>query len=175
MNRKERLVLVSILISVLLLIITDIASDSGEGVEFGHLLIEGSAGVAALLGIFLILKNTFSTQKNLLETHQQFNIYRKSAEEWRTEAKKYLDGLSGAIEEQLNKWGLTNAEKEVAFLLLKGLSLKEIASTRNTSEKTARAQSISIYSKAALEGRSELAAFFLEDLLLPSHIKLETI
>jgi DNA-binding CsgD family transcriptional regulator len=63
---------------------------------------------------------------------------------------------------------LTVSEKEVAFLLLKGLSLKEIAAIRETSEKTARAQSTAIYEKSGLAGRSELAAFFLEDLLAPS-------
>lgn len=53
----------------------------------------------------------------------------------------------------------------MAFLLLKGMSLKELAELRGTSEKTARAQSMSIYAKAGLSGRSELSAFFLEDLL----------
>jgi DNA-binding NarL/FixJ family response regulator len=56
----------------------------------------------------------------------------------------------------------------VAFLLLKGLSLKEVAGVRNTSEKTARVQSMAVYAKAGISGRSELAAFFLEDLLPPS-------
>jgi len=50
---------------------------------------------------------------------------------------------------------------------LKGLSLKEIAEIRKTSEKTARAQCTPIYEKSGLSGRSELAAFFLEDLLVP--------
>ena len=72
-----------------------------------------------------------------------------------------------AIDEQLDKWGLTSAEKEVAFLLLKGLSSKEIAHIRNTAEKTARVQSMAIYSKSGLANRSELSAFFLEDLLVP--------
>jgi DNA-binding NarL/FixJ family response regulator len=84
-----------------------------------------------------------------------------------------VDGLSKAIDQQLSKWKLSAAEKEVAFLLLKGLSLKEIAEVRNTSEKTARVQSIAVYSKSNLSGRSELSAFFLEDLLVPSNISAE--
>jgi hypothetical protein len=32
--------------------------------------------------------------------------------------------------DQLSRWKLTSAEKEVAFLLLKGLSLKELAEVR---------------------------------------------
>ncbi len=76
--------------------------------------------------------------------------------------------MARAIDQQLTKWNLTVAEKEVAFLLLKGLSLKEVADVRKTTEKTARVQSMAIYSKAGISGRSELSAFFLEDLLLPA-------
>lgn len=72
-----------------------------------------------------------------------------------------------AIDQQLGRWRLTAAEKEITFLLLKGFGFKEIATFRNTSEKTARAQSTSVYAKAGLSGRTELAAFFLEDLMAP--------
>lgn len=44
-----------------------------------------------------------------------------------------------------------------------------IAQLRNTAEKTVRSQSVAIYSKSGLAGRSELAAFFLEDLLGPQN------
>ncbi|NUM89281.1 MAG: response regulator transcription factor, partial [Bdellovibrionales bacterium] len=98
---------------------------------------------------------------------REFTEFRQEAEAWRAESRKYVEGLSAAIDQQLKRWGLTEAEKDVAFLLLKGLSFKEIAEARNTSEKTARAQSAAIYAKAGLAGRSELAAFFLEDLLVP--------
>jgi DNA-binding NarL/FixJ family response regulator len=49
-----------------------------------------------------------------------------------------------------------------------GLSHKEIAGIRATSETTIRQQSLAIYRKAGLHNRSELSAFFLEDLLLPA-------
>ena len=54
---------------------------------------------------------------------------------------------------------------QIAFLIIKGFSLKEIASLRGTSEKTVRDQSSKIYLKTNLSGRAELTAFFLEDLL----------
>lgn len=55
----------------------------------------------------------------------------------------------------------------MALLLLKGLSLKEIATIRAVAERTVREQARSIYSKAGLTGRAALSAFFLEDLLAP--------
>lgn len=165
--QKERWILFSILSTVLLIVAADVISDFKEGVQLGHLMLECSAGLLSLLGIFYVFKDFFRTKKKLIETNQNFTLYRQEAEKWRAESKKFLDGLSNAIDRQLEKWELTSAEKEVAFLLLKGLSSKEIASVRNTTDKTARTQSMAIYSKAGLAGRSELSAFFLEDLLVP--------
>ena len=65
-------------------------------------------------------------------------------------------------------WSLTTAEREVALLMLKGLRHKDIASLRGTSERTVRQQALTIYKKAHLDGRTDLAAFFLEDLLQPA-------
>jgi DNA-binding NarL/FixJ family response regulator len=81
------------------------------------------------------------------------------------QTEELLSGLSEQIEKQFAQWALTAAEREVAMLLLKGLRLKEIASMRNTSERTVRQQALTIYRKAGLEGRTDLAAFFLETLL----------
>jgi DNA-binding CsgD family transcriptional regulator len=83
-----------------------------------------------------------------------------------------LDDRSGAdplhllLEGVLDRWGLTPAERQVALLLLEGLSHAEAARVRDTSERTVRQQVHEVYSKAGLSGRSELAAFFLEDLLV---------
>ena len=72
---------------------------------------------------------------------------------------------SAVIKEQCEAWGLSASEQQVAWLLLKGLSLKEIASVRKTKEMTIRQQASSVYSKSALLGRHEFSAWFLEDFL----------
>ena len=89
------------------------------------------------------------------------------AAHWKKESRELLQGLGIAIENQFARWHLSAAEAEVALLLLKGLSHKEIAGLRETSERTVREQSRSVYRKSGLAGRSSLSAFFLEDLLLP--------
>jgi DNA-binding CsgD family transcriptional regulator len=93
---------------------------------------------------------------------------RAEAQRWSREAQDVLKGLGVAIDGQFDKWGLTPAERAVALLQLKGLRHKEIADLRKTSERTVRQQALSIYRKGGLSGRTDLAAFFLEDLLLPS-------
>ena len=89
------------------------------------------------------------------------------AARWAREARTLIDGLSDAIDAQLDRWKLTPAEKGVTLLLLKGLGHKEIATVREVGETTVRQQARSVYRKAGLAGRHELAAFFLEDLLGP--------
>jgi DNA-binding CsgD family transcriptional regulator len=87
---------------------------------------------------------------------------------WRREAGELLAGLGAAIDAQFARWSLSRAEREVALLLLKGLSHKEIATVRHVGEATVRQQAQGIYRKSGLANRNDLAAFFLEDLLLPN-------
>lgn len=82
-------------------------------------------------------------------------------------ARKQLEGLAVFINAHFENWDLTPAEKEVALLLLKGFSMREIADLRDISERTARQQATAVYGKSGLNGRTGLSAFFLEDLLLP--------
>lgn len=75
--------------------------------------------------------------------------------------------MSRAIRAQFANWRLTAAEAGVAELMLKGLTHKEIAVLRETSEATVRQHATAIYRKSGLSNRSQLTAFFLEDLLAP--------
>ena len=85
---------------------------------------------------------------------------------FKNESKKFIDGLSHQIDEQLSSWQLSKAEKDIALLILKGLSNREIGDVRSTSERTVRQQVTSIFQKANISSRLELSAFFLEDLLV---------
>ncbi len=73
--------------------------------------------------------------------------------------------LLTVMREQFSQWGLSPSENEVALLLIKGLSMKEIADARSVKEKTIRSQATSIYAKSGCTGRHELAAYFIEDLM----------
>lgn len=64
----------------------------------------------------------------------------------------------------LQQWGLSAAEVDIAWMILKGLPFKEIAVARGTSERTVRQQAQSIYRKSGLPNRTEFSAHFLEDL-----------
>ena len=168
MDQRERLFIAGVLAIVAILVGFDILTDAREGVVLWHVLTEAVIGLLAMAGVFYLLRGTVDLRHRLATEIENFTNLKRDAEIWRLESSKYIEGLSLAIDQQLTNWNLTVAEKEVAFLLLKGFSLREIAEIRQTSERTARAQSIAVYSKAGISGRSELSAFFLEDLLPPS-------
>lgn len=171
MTTTERVFISAVLILIAIFVTVDLKSDLSDGVILWHAIIEGSIALIALLGVFFLMKDSFGLKKRLQKQLENYAILEKEAAQWRASAHQYSEGLSKAIDGQLSKWKLSEAEKEVAFLLIKGLSFKEIAEVRKTSEKTARAQSHAVYSKSGLTGRNELAAFFLEDLLVPQSHK----
>ena len=149
------------------LVLMDLVNDYQSGSTGSHLILEGIL-LAFSGGIFVI------GVSQLTRARQEFTVLKgdldrvhQEKEQWQKETHQLLAGLSQKIEGQFTQWDLTPAEKEVGFLLLKGLSLKEIADVRNTKLKTVQQQSQSIYQKTKLASRSELAAFFLEDLLPP--------
>ncbi|HEV3063390.1 MAG TPA: hypothetical protein VGY48_34425 [Vicinamibacterales bacterium] len=105
--------------------------------------------------------------RELLAAQDEARRWSEDAKRWNSEAQTLLQGLGAAIDRQFDRWGLSPAEREIALLQLKGLRHRDIAQLRQTSERTVRQQALAVYRKAGLNGRSDLAAFFLEDLLLP--------
>ena len=94
------------------------------------------------------------------------NLARNVAQgdQWRAARQDEIAALGQAIEAQFKVWHLSAAEIDIAGLMLKGASLKEIALARDTSEATIRQQAQSVYRKSGLSGRAELSAYFLESL-----------
>lgn len=87
----------------------------------------------------------------------------------KAQVEESLRGVQTAFREHLDatfeSWALTPAERDVALFTIKGLSIQEIATLRNTSDGTVKAQSNAIYRKAEVTGRTQLLSLFLEDLL----------
>jgi DNA-binding CsgD family transcriptional regulator len=174
---SERRLLTGVLLAFLgvaLLAALDISSDLREGTTLAHVAAEAGVLLVGLLGsIFMArrlvhtLRQARAVQKEAFELAEQLEVTRAEASRWRSEARELMEGLAAALDGQFERWNLSPAEKEVALLLLKGLSHKEVAEIRSVTEATARQQARAVYKKAGLSGRHDLAAFFLEDLMLP--------
>src|SRR5262245_55699392 len=152
-------------------VVIDFRSGGATGIEWFEALIFASA----LAGIAFYWRQrtkerhrSADLDRALAEARAEAHRSRADAARWSQEARDALEGLGAAIDRQFERWELTPAEREVALLQLKGLRHKAIAELRHTSERTVRQQALAVYRKSGLNGRSDLAAFFLEDLLLPS-------
>lgn len=165
LNGKERAIVAFILLAIIIMIGIDIVSDTKEGARLSHIAAEGFAGMAALLGYSYVMIKSMKSKRDLEKAQQNLVQSRQEAVYWKQNAQKFIEGLSQAIDDQFQVWSFSPTEKEVALLILKGLSSKEIADIRGVADKTVRTQATAIYEKSGLGGRAELAAFFLEDLL----------
>lgn len=83
------------------------------------------------------------------------------------------------LEDFFRQWGLTASERDVAILLLKGLSVAEIGDLRQTRPGTVKAQCTAIYRKAGVNSRGQLLSFLIDDLLtglpLSEPVRVETV
>ncbi len=162
---SEMKVIILILIGISMLTGLDLSNDMGEGVTSKHALIEVTIIAISLSGIFFFVRKLRQEKRRLNTTLDQA---REDLRYWKQKSASFVNGLSSEIERQFDQWSLTKSEKDIALLLIKGFSTKEIAVYRSTAEKTVRVQTSSIYKKSKVANRSELTAFFLEDLLLPN-------
>jgi DNA-binding NarL/FixJ family response regulator len=146
----------------------DVAADLQSGLPASHFAIH--VAVVAMVASYAahLVRLAARQRGRAAEIGKDLTAARHEAERWRSEAVEAIRGFGVAIDQQLSRWQLTEAERQVAVLLLKGLSHKEIAQGRQTTEQTVRQQALALYRKAGLGGRSELAAFFLSDVL--SHV-----
>jgi len=169
MDRRTRTwAIVAVLAGIALMLAVEVWEDPDK--TFFGLLRELVAVVPVVLtsaGVVVLFLISRHQREETVSLIRDLEITRAQGHRWRSEARTLLNGLGEAIDTQFSRWNLTEAERSVALLLLKGLSLKEIAGLRATTERTIRAQAHALYAKAGVTGRASLSAFFLEDLLAP--------
>lgn len=177
MPRTHEYAFIALLVIIALLNIHDSYNDYNKCQQGGYSLLnfmpEALVILLSTLGIAFLLRvirrrmqETDSLRQQLKTTRKELgemhNKMRQAIRETRRDASHQY---SEAIQEQLEVWEFTPSEKEIALLLLKGLSFEEIANIRAAKEKTVRQQASAIYRKSSLTGRHEFAAWFFEDFL----------
>jgi len=141
-----------ILASAMLFFAYDIVTDlQDDGESILHIVIEALVFVAISTVLFVELRRVSRLK---IKVHQELDRNARLSGE-----------LLAVMRRQFADWGLSPSECEVALLLIKGLSMKEISAARDVKEKTVRQQATGIYAKSGYAGRHELAAHFIEDLM----------
>ncbi len=120
---------------------------------------------AVVLALFV--HGHFAQRKALGELRGQLSKARGQLAQIDAKSQNLANQYRGVMQKQFDAWQLTASEQDVVIGLLKGLSFREIAELRDTREKTVRQQASSVYKKAGVSSRNELAAWFFEDMLDP--------
>jgi DNA-binding CsgD family transcriptional regulator len=168
LTRRERIVASVLLVAVGAFTALDVYEDWHEGATLTHIIPEFLIIVVTVCLALYFSKALVSRRELRLQSlSQELISIQTELNEWREKTDVLRSGITEAITEQLEQWHLTKAEQEVSFLLIKGMSIREIALIRETTERTSRHHASEIYRKSGLSGRAQLAAFFLEDLLTP--------
>lgn len=158
-------VIAAILVVIMCLNFFDVLTDISLGVPVWHIFTESLIVLVSGIGAVFLIQDIRARTSNISKLKQALLISDDKFRDISDEMKSARHEYSAIIHSQFKQWSLTPSEQEVAMLLLKGLSFKEISGVRNTKEKTVRQQASFIYSKANIEGRHELAAWFLEDFM----------
>ena len=158
-------VLILILSIIVLASGADFVADMSHGATLTHVIKEAVIVTISVLAIGWIIAGLKQQSIAIKQLQQELNDIAHSA----VAPKKYIlearKTLANVISQQFTEWNLTDSEADVGLLLLKGLSLKEIAGLRQTLEKTVRQQASALYRKAGLNGRHSFSAWFIEDIL----------
>lgn len=162
---KER-VLITILTIVMSLNFIDVLTDVSLGVPLWHIVEEGFIVLISAITVIYLVLEMRSRSKELKALATTLSVADQQLADITNEMKSARRQYSETIHHQFVNWKLTESEQQVALLLLKGLSFKEIAAVRSTQEKTVRQQASTIYGKSGVDGRHAFAAWFLEDFML---------
>lgn len=165
---RLRLLLAVVLVVIMVGGTIDLVLDAPTDWLSFHVLFELGMIVAALVSATALWLGWWRSRQAVVAMARSLEERRAERDAWRASAEKVLDGLGRAIDRQFDTWGLTPAEREIALLILKGHGHKQIAGLTGRSERTVRQHAVTVYGKAGLGSRAELAAFFLQDLILPS-------
>jgi DNA-binding CsgD family transcriptional regulator len=165
---RTRLVVAWLLAAMAVAGTVDLLTDSPRVWQGSHAVVELAFILLGVAAAILLLRGWRETERSLAGVRESLAARGAERDHWRTLAQNALRGLGEAMDRQFDEWALTPAEKETAMFLLKGYSHKESASLTGRSERTVRQHAVSVYRKSGLAGRAELAAFFFEDMLLPS-------
>ena len=167
LDLRMRGLLVVALLSIIVGGTIDLLMDQPADWLSFHVVFETLMLAGALLMATTLWLGWWRAERSAVGLRESLEEQRGARAHWQASAQSALEGLGRAIDAQFRAWRLTPTEREVALLVLKGHGHKEIAALTGRSERTVRQHAGTVYEKAGLSGRAELAAYFLQDLMLP--------
>ena len=135
-----------------LIFMWDVAYDlQGPITDVWHLIPEAMASLALLIGIgFEVVYLLHLLQR---KASLERSVGMASAQ------------LQDIIQSHFDSWKLTASERDVAALMIKGLSISEIAGVRGSADGTIKAHLNAIYRKSNARNRAEVLSHIMDALI----------
>jgi DNA-binding CsgD family transcriptional regulator len=163
--KKDYLITIFFVFALSLMTSIDVIEDIQEGLPFKHWFHEVLIVVSSVLFISYKLWMAMRRDKTIKRFKNEVDSAILEVDFYKKKIHQMKINISSILDEQFKIWGLSKGESDIAILLIKGMSIKEIAELRGSSEGTVRQQCMHIYKKSKLENRNQLASYFLEDIL----------
>ena len=101
----------------------------------------------------------------LLTLRVYLRLIQSEAERSRETIHMLRGNFDEVLRDKFEDWGLTTAERDVTLLIIRGLSVADIAAARNTAPGTIKAQSTSIFRKIGVGSKTELMSTIIDEFL----------
>ena len=138
----------------------DVANDIKE-----HIATDTAYSFGSALHLFFEILATIGLTLGLIEILTYIKELQKSDEKHELQLKHLTEDFDALVHKRFNKWDLTDAEKDIALFMLRGLSNSEIADLRKVAVGTVRVQSHRVLQKAGASSRTELMSIFMEEFM----------
>jgi len=138
----------------------DVANDIKE-----HIATDTAYSFGSALHLFFEILATIGLTLGLIEILTYIKELQKSDEKHELQLKHLTEDFDALVHKRFNKWGLTDAEKDIALFMLRGLSNSEISDLRKVAVGTIRVQSHRVLQKAGASSRTELMSIFMEEFM----------
>lgn len=166
---SEKLKITYLLSAALFLIVLDEFVDQVGGFTkrelFFDILLEVPTFTILIYTLHYVWNKFLAEKQDKEKLQLDLEQTKTMAQEWEMKSKDFPIYFESYINHQFHEWNLSKSEAEVAWLILKGKSSKEIAAERFTSDRTIRNQSLSLYEKSQCKGRNELCGYFIQRIL----------
>jgi DNA-binding CsgD family transcriptional regulator len=162
LNKRYSQILIAMLLLLLTFISYDTYVDHKSDAGKLHILLE----VSLIMSVFATLVYTLRKyiHKNALN-EKKLQSLAAEHRDLKEKLTQYKQDIHSYLQINFTSWKLTKSEKDIALLLFKGCTGKEISVIRKTSYQTVRSQISGIYRKAKVKNHNQFMATLMEDIL----------
>lgn len=127
----------------------------------GFEFVESILGVFSIFGILFLIQEIRISKKEVEDAKIALEENRRAKKEKSPVLQKYWE----EVQAQFEVWKLSQSEKQIATMMLRGFTNPQIAGVRGKSVKTIENQMFSIFQKSSTTGKLDFISFFISPLL----------